>query len=160
MPVKPRSSPARALAYKTLGIALLANRQRRVDEHLDERDLRCFVQRPSISSGRSIGRHQRDQRNRSRVCQQTTYLCHTADVLVAVRSPKAEIAVQAVANVVTVKDIGEPTGLDKSLFHRNGDAGLSGTRQTGEPHRCSRVDPGLPNAETVRGVPDARRCLH
>ena len=45
MPVKPVSSPARALRVEALRVACLAHLERRVDEHLDEREPRGLVQR-------------------------------------------------------------------------------------------------------------------
>src|SRR5205823_1220477 len=86
----------------------------------------------AIGAIRADDRHQRDHTG---VREQSRYLADAPNVLAAIRSREAEVAVEAVAEVVAVEQIGRAIRVEQPTFAQRGDRGLARSRQTGEPHR-------------------------
>jgi len=64
---------------------------------------------------------------------QCTHLGDTSDVLVTVLLAKAQVLVQPEAHIVSVESVYSQTLLQEVLLESDGDGGLSGGGQTGEP---------------------------
>ena len=103
IPVKLVSSPARALAYRPFGSRSSATVERRVDVHLDE-----LARFDSLARQTALGPERRDERNedhQASVDHQARHFCDSANVLNPIGIGEPKIAVQAMANVVAVKQV-------------------------------------------------------
>ena len=110
MPVKPVISPGPGLLVQALGVALLAQLDRRVDEHLDERQAGRRVQRPHQVAVGPVRADQRHEGDDAGVGQQAGHVPDPADVLGPVGGGEPEVAVEAEAEVVAVEHVGRAAG--------------------------------------------------
>lgn len=65
--------------------------------------------------------------------EKETYLCDTADVLVAALLVEAKVLVETETDIVTVKTVGSKTLLEKVLLKSSGNGRLARGGETGEP---------------------------
>ena len=156
MTVKPLISPARALAYKPF-TSRCSQTSNACPQTPRKWDLRCLHGVPSSWQGCSRATPEGSAKP-LRHLPANDPTSPLGARFVAIDSRKAQIAVETVANVVTVEHIGETTGLDKSFLHSNRDAGLSRTRQAREPHRCPALTQSVPTLRTREMPPGAKRC--
>ena len=120
---------------EALGVAALALLDRRVDVDLEERQARGAVQAPRAGA---IGRHggdERDDRHDARVGEQPREVGDAPDVLGAVGLGEAQVARQAVAQVVAVEEVGGPPVVDEPPLERDRDRRLARGREAGQPDR-------------------------
>lgn len=92
------------LLVEPLGIALLADIQRRIDMHLDE-----VAVVEQLTGGIAVGAERRDKggnNDDTGIGEQLGDFPHAADVLGAVGFAHGEVFAQAMANVVTVQQHG------------------------------------------------------
>lgn len=61
------------------------------------------------------------------------HLSDTPDVLLSVLGREAKVLVQAESDIVAIESVGLKTEVEKVLLEGNGDGGLAGGRETGEP---------------------------
>ena len=106
------------LGVEALGVALLAELDRRVDEHLDEREIGRGVELPHRVAVGPVGAHERHERDEAGVGHQGRDVADAADVLGSVLGAEAEVAVEAVADVVAVEHVGRPAGGDEPAPRR------------------------------------------
>ena len=110
-----------------LGVAPGAFLEGRVDEDLDELALGHQFARHA-----PLGAERRDEGNdddQPGVGHQPRHFGDAADVLDAVLVGEAEIAVQPMANIVAVQDVGVAAGSVQLLLEKVGDRRLAGARQ-------------------------------
>ena len=124
---------AARLVVETLGVALLGDRQRRVDEHLEE--LLGCEQRAGHRPLGPEGGDEGNEHDQTRVDHQLRDLGHAADVLHAVGVGEPEVGVQTVPDVVAIEQVGVVTAAMKLALDQVGDRRLAGAGQTGEPQR-------------------------
>src|SRR5690348_4755280 len=119
------------LGIEALGVALLGFGERRIDKDLEELALGNHPPDhvPLGPERRDEGR----QHDETRVGHEPRDLADAADVLDAVGLSEAEIAVEAVAHVVTVEQESVPSARGELLFDEIGDGRLAGARETCEP---------------------------
>ena len=119
------------LAVEALGVAPFAQRQRGVHEHLDELALLHQAARhPPLVAER---RDQRDQNDQPGIDEQLRHLGDAADVLHPVGIGEAQVAVQAVADVVAIQQVAVAASRRQPAFHPRGGGGLARPRKAGEP---------------------------
>ena len=148
---------------EALRVALLAHLERRVDVDLEERQ----AAPPRAARARARGRAARGRRaTRSRPCPASAIsraTCATRRMFSrAVGGREAEVARQAVAQVVAVEEVGRAAGLDEAALERGGDRRLARRGQAGEPDRraarararpaVGAVEPGRRASVTSGGV--------
>ena len=108
-------------------------------EHLtkifQEAELVGRVQRGGSLAVGGVGADQADERDRPRLGEQPGDVRGAADVLATRGLVEAEVAVEAVAQVVAVEQEGRLAGFDQALLDGGGDRRLAGARQAGEPQR-------------------------
>ena len=135
MPVKFLSSPRAGLLVQALDVARFRNSKRRVDVNLDRT-------RPHSNSARAMRRSARKgEMNdtitiRPRIGHQLGHLGDAADVLDAVGVGEAQVAVEAVADVVAVEQVGVLAEREQPLLHQVGDGRLARARQAREPQHA------------------------
>ncbi len=71
--------------------------------------------------------------NQTRVDLQSRNLDRTADIFRSIRIRKSQVTVQAMTNVVPVKQIRMPPKRGKPLLEKIGQGSLSGAGESGEP---------------------------
>ena len=113
--MKPVNSPARAQPVETLRVALLAQLDRRVDEHLDETQPGSGMGGAHPVAVGAVRRDHRHQRDQPGVGHQTCDLAHPTDVLGAVGGREPEVGVEPVTHVVAVEQVRLATGGMQSL---------------------------------------------
>ncbi len=119
------------LGVEALGVAAPAFLDRRVDEHLDELALA-----DEIAHHPPLGAERRDegaQHDQSGIDEQLRHLADPADVLDAVGVGEAEIAVEAVADVVAVEHVGVMAPAMQLGLDELGDGRFARRREAGEP---------------------------
>ena len=85
------------------------------------------------------GRDEGDEHDEAGIGHQAGDVGDTADVLDAVSVGEAEIAVEAVADVVAVEDEGVAAQLVEAFLQRVGDGGFAGAGEAGEPEDAGRL---------------------
>src|SRR5262245_15312491 len=127
------------LLVEALHVALLADGERRVDEHFDETrgvladlvaDLAVRADRRADRDAAVLGERVRDPAD-------------AADVRVAVRLPEAEALRQVRAHDVAVEDLVVEVALLELALELRGDRRLAGAREAGEPDHESGVVHGV-----------------
>ena len=114
--------PCPRLAVEALGVARLADLERRIDIDLDELALlEQLARHPPLGAERRDERHHDDQTG---LHKQLRRLSHAADILHPVRVGKAEILVEPVADIVAVEHVSVPTERVQPLLQHIGDGGL------------------------------------
>jgi hypothetical protein len=135
MPVKFGSWPARALAYRPLTSRARLG-QRRVDEDLDE-----LAGSNSARAGRRSARNG-EMKLTSTIRPASTISLATSATrrMFSTRSGvgEAEVAVEAVAHVVAVEQVGVQAQRQQRALDQVGDGRLAGARQAGEPQAARR----------------------
>src|SRR5678815_3923475 len=97
------NQPGPRLAVEPLGIARLADLERRIDIDLDELALlEQLARHPPLRAERRDERHHDDQTG---LHEQLRRLRHAADILHPVYIGESEVLVEAVADIVAVEDI-------------------------------------------------------
>lgn len=102
----------------------------------------------ALARAAAISRERGDQthqRHATGVREQRSQLRNTPGILGAVLAVEAEIAANAVAEVVAIETVRPATGRDQPLLGRRCDRRLAGTGQAGEPQRGAML-PELPPA--------------
>ena len=125
---------ATRLAVQPLHVARLGDRERRVHVHLEELALaEQRTRHAALGAERRDERHQHDQAG---VGHQLRHLGDATDVLDSIGVGEAEVAVQAVAHVVAVEQVGVSPERQQLLLDQVRDRRLAGAREAGEPqHR-------------------------
>src|SRR5438477_552857 len=67
------------------------------------------------------------------VGKQLGHFTDAADVLLAIGRRKAEVFVEAVANIVPVEHVGQPAALDEGVFECEGNGAFARAAQASEP---------------------------
>lgn len=145
-----------SLLVEALGVALLSLLDGDVDENLDEGErgvvgLGLGVEitgelavglvggdEGGESEGGAVGEELGNlslcvRKRRLSARRHVSYLSDTPDVLLAVLGRETEVLVQAEADIVAVQSVGLETEVKKVLLESDGDGGLAGSRETGEP---------------------------
>lgn len=93
------------LLVETLDVATLAHLERRLNEHLEERQIGVRVDLAGHPSVRRERRHEATERDHAGVGEESRDFGDTTHVLLAVLFTEAEVTVQTGAYVVTVQAI-------------------------------------------------------
>ena len=147
----PRQLSGPRLRVEPLGIPLLAQLERGVDEHLDELEAGGGVDRPRPLAIGPIRRDHRHEHDQPGVGHQPRHLADPADVLGAVGGREPEVGVEPVAHVVAVEDVGRAPRLQELLGDGVGDRRLARSGEPGEPHRHPAQAVGAPADVTTDG---------
>ena len=126
------------LLVQALRVALLSLLDRNIDKDLDEgqrslsvRSLRVHLPRRLAVS--LVRRDEARQGQSGAVGEQLGHLADAADVLVARLFVKAQVLVQAEADVVAIQAVGCETQVQQVLLEGCGDGGLARGGEAGEP---------------------------
>src|SRR4029079_17348269 len=104
------------LGIKSFDIALLRFGERRIDENLEELPFRDHpANHVALSPER---RNEGGEHNQARVSHQSRHFADAADVFDPVRFGEAEVAIEAVADVVAVEQEGVAAARRKLLFNQ------------------------------------------
>src|SRR5690606_37812025 len=141
------------LLVEALGIARLADLERRVDEDLDEAPLR--EDGPRHVAVLAVRRDEGGEHDGAGVDEELGHLAGAADVLLAVFGREAEVAVEAVAHVVAVEHVVEDAALDEALLHAMRHGALAGAAEPRHPdhHASVAVGTGAILAVDLADVP-------
>ena len=130
---------AAGAGVEALGIARLADLERRVDVDLGEGDVAGDLARqPPLVAER---RDERDEDDEPGIGHQPGHFGDAADVLDARLLGEAEVLVEAVADVVAVEDVGVLALGGEALLDEVGDGRLARAGEAGEPDDRRRSGP-------------------
>src|SRR5580704_12366032 len=118
------------LLVQVLGVAQLANLQRRVHEHLHK----VADGVPRFFAGRAVGRDSRDQHHDSVAGEHPGHKRDAANVLVAVRLAEAEILTKVLADDVAIDDLDLQSMREQLGGDGATDGRLAGAAQPSEPY--------------------------
>src|SRR5207244_10984655 len=105
-----------SLLVQSLGMSLLAGGDRRVKIDLDERQAGSAMERTDAVAILPVGADEARHGDNAAVGKQLGHFTDAADVLLAIGRRKAEVFVEAVANIVPVEHVGQPAALDEGVF--------------------------------------------
>src|SRR6185437_10459546 len=139
------------LAIQPLRIAFHANFERRIDVDFDEFALaHQFARHAPL---RSEGRDKRNKHDQSGIYEQLCRLANPANVFHAIDVCEAEIAIEPVADIVAVEQIGVSAFGEERAFDQVRNGGFARSRKTGEPEH----DGPLPLLAGARLLADVAR---
>lgn len=127
------------LLVQTLGVALLRNLNGNINIDLDKRKRlvvalgALFVELAGDEAVCPVRANEGSDGDGGRVGKELGDLCDAANVLVAVLFGKAQVLVQAEADIVAVEAVGGEAQVQKVLLEGGGDGGFSRGGQAGEP---------------------------
>ena len=104
------------------------------------------------------GRDEGDDDDQPGIGHQLRHFGDAADVLDAVLVGEAEVAVEPVADIVAVEDVGVAARRVQLLFQQVGDGRLAGARQAGEPEHRRPLVLGAARAPSCRRRATASGC--
>ena len=140
MPVNSGISPARAFAYSPLGS--------RSSQTSSGQSTKTSMKSPGRVDRASdavavlaVRRDERREHDRAGVDEQLRDLADPADVLGPVLGREAEVAVEPVADVVAVEDVGEAAVGEQPVLDGVGERALAGAGEAGEPDDRAAVAP-------------------
>lgn len=123
------------LFVQALGVPLLDDGERRVDEDLDEGDGGgvFFVQLPGELSVRDVWGDEGREGDGGGEGKEEGDLADSSNVFHSRRLVKSEVLVETESDVITVQPVSMEFFMEQVLFKRSRDGGLAGSAQTGEP---------------------------
>lgn len=129
-----------SLLVQSLGITLLSNLNGHINVDLDERQAGLLTRGGGLVQSAGgvtvllVGGDERGNSDRGGVSEELSNLSDTADVLVAVCLAESEVLVQSETDVVAIEAVGvHATVADKLLLELDGESGLSGGTEAGQP---------------------------
>ena len=144
------------LPVEALGIARLGDRERRVDERLEEGHAPLVVAR---AHGVAVGAertHEAREDDRAGVGEDAAHFPRPSHVLAAILLREPEVPVETMAKIVTIDPIGETPGPDEQRFDTDCDRALARSREAREPDRRAALteQPLAVGAGDLAAVPD------
>src|SRR5690349_11967934 len=118
------------LLVEALHVALLADLERALDEHLDEV---LGHERANLVAVGAVRGDERRDRHHAGLGEELRDLADPSDVLGPVLARKAEVLVEAMADVVPVEDVGADAAVPEPLLELDGDRRLPRSVVPGEP---------------------------
>ena len=154
----PVSRPGAGAGVQALRVAPRALLDRRVDEHLDERQPRRLVQPPRGQPVLAERGDERDDRDRARVGEQPRDVRDAADVLRPRRGIEAEVAGEPVAEVVAVEQVGEAARPRPARARPRPRSSTCPTPAGRSARRSRRAGPSRPSASSAPARSGASGC--
>ncbi len=141
-----------------LRVPLLANFQRRIDEDLDEivAALQCDL--AGAAAVRAVGRDESGNNHRAAVGHEVGHFGDAPDVFHAILGGEAEVRVQAVPDIVAVKDVHMDIAVEEFPLERLGDGRFAGAAQTCEPDDAAAMAVAQRCDAARSRSPRSRRC--
>lgn len=136
-PRKVPDLPITCAPIQAFGVTLLTGGKRSIDKYLDE--VVCLHTLPYDIAVDAKGGDEGRQRDHARIDEQPRHLPDAANVLDPVLVGKTEVAVQAMAHVIAIKQIRALTHRMQFFLHQAGNGGLARTAQTREPEQACSV---------------------
>lgn len=131
----PGDLPGTRTGVQALGIAALAQLQWGVDEDFEEGQSGFAVKLGRLCAIALVRAHEADDRDRARLGEQARNVSGTTNVLGARLLVEAKVAVEPVAQVVTVQQEGMTAFEHQPLLDRHRYGRLAGGGQAGQPDR-------------------------
>jgi len=121
------------LLVEPLGVPLFAHLDGRVHEHFHEEKPGFVVDLPRDVAVLPVRGYEARHGDEAGVGEELRHFAYTADVFLAVFGGKAQVVVEPVADVVAVKDVGEPVSLDQGVLEGESESAFTGGTEAGEP---------------------------
>src|SRR5208282_4206555 len=115
---QPPQLAGESASVEPLRVALGADGDRRVHEHLKEREAVALVALANVASGLLVGRDDSRDRDPAGVGEQPSELAHTAHVLFAVGPAEGEIAADSASHLVAIEQVRRHASLNQALLDR------------------------------------------
>ena len=123
-------------SIKPLRVTRFRNIERDINKDFQKREIRSFMQPPNAGPFGSERADKTCKNQQARISHEHGQFTHPTNVFVPVLRPKPQIAIQTVANIVSIEPIGVMSNVMQSGFNRHGYRTFATTGEPGEPHRA------------------------